>query len=45
MAKTPRYAHLIAVTRLLVDHENSPLHGKIYLTLNPSASTAVSDLK
>ena len=33
------------VTRLLVDHENSPLHGKIYLALNPSASTTVSDLQ
>jgi hypothetical protein len=33
------------MTRLLVDHENSPLHGKIYLALNRSASTAVSDLQ
>ena len=33
------------VTRLVVDHENSPLHGKIYLALNPSPSTTVSDLQ
>jgi hypothetical protein len=33
------------VTRLLVDHENSPLHGKIYLAVNPSASTTLSDLQ
>jgi hypothetical protein len=33
------------VSRLLVDHENSPLHGKIYLALNPSAAAGVSDLR
>jgi hypothetical protein len=33
------------VTRLLVDQENSPLHGKIYLAVNPSASTTLSDLQ
>jgi len=31
--------------RLLVDYENSPLHGKIYLALNPSAAATVSDLQ
>jgi len=31
------------VTQLLVDHENSPLHGKIYLSLNTSASTNASE--
>ena len=32
------------VSRLLVDHENSPLHGKIYLALNPSAAATVPAL-
>jgi hypothetical protein len=30
------------VSRLLVDHENSVLHGKIYLALSPTASTTAS---
>jgi hypothetical protein len=33
------------VTRLLIDHENSPLHGKIYLALRPSQSAAASTLQ
>jgi hypothetical protein len=33
------------VSRLLVDHENSPLHGKIYLELNPNVSTSASSLR
>ena len=32
-------------SRLLVDHENSPLHGKIYLALNPSAAATLSGLQ
>jgi len=28
------------ITRLLVGHENSPLHGKIYLSLQPGSSSA-----
>ncbi len=30
------------LSRLLVDHENSPLHGKIYLALSPTVSTTAS---
>jgi hypothetical protein len=46
-ARNPRLliSDVDLVTRLLVDHENSPLHGKIYLALNPTASTTVSDLQ
>jgi len=46
-ARNPRLliSDVDLVTRLLVDHENSPLHGKIYLALNPSASATVPDLQ
>ena len=46
-ARNPRLliSDVDLVTRLLVDHENSPLHGKIYLALNPSAPATVSDLR
>jgi len=33
------------VTRLLVDHENSPLHGKIYLSLRPKVSATASPIR
>ena len=44
-ARNPRLliSDVDLVTRLLVDHENSPLHGKIYPALNPTASTTASD--
>jgi hypothetical protein len=32
------------MTKLLIDHENSPLHGKIYLSLLPNLSAAASAL-
>jgi hypothetical protein len=46
-ARNPRLliSDVDLMTRLLVDHENSPLHGKIYLALNPSPSTTLSDLQ
>jgi hypothetical protein len=37
-------ADIDPVSRLLVDHENSPLHGKIYLSLNANAP-AVSNIR
>jgi hypothetical protein len=45
-ARNPRLliSDVDLVTRL-VDHENRPLHGKIYLAGNPSASTTASDLQ
>ena len=30
------------VSRLLIDHENSPLHGKIYLALSPGGATSAA---
>ncbi len=43
-ARNPRLliSDVEPVSRLLVDHENSPLHGKIYLALSPTASTTAS---
>jgi len=46
-ARNPRLliSDVDAMSRLLIDHENSPLHGKIYLAVNPGASATVSDLQ
>jgi hypothetical protein len=33
------------VSRLLVDHENSPLHGKIYLGLNPGEASSAAAVR
>ena len=33
------------VSRLLIDHENSPLHGKIYLALNPGGTTSAAAIR
>lgn len=46
-ARNPRLliSDVDRVSRLLVDHENSPLHGKIYLALNPSVAATESDLQ
>ena len=43
-ARNPRLliADTDPVSHLLVDHENSPLHGKIYLSLRPSAAAKAS---
>lgn len=33
------------ISRLLIDHENSPLHGKIYLALNAGGATSAAALR
>jgi len=43
-ARNPRLliSDVAPVSRLLVDHENSPWHGKIYLALSPGGSSLAS---
>jgi hypothetical protein len=43
-ARNPRLliTNVDPVSRLVVDHENSPLHRKIYLSLSLNASAAAS---
>jgi hypothetical protein len=43
-ARNPRLliSDVEPLSRLLIDHENSPLHGKIYLALRPGAATSAA---
>jgi len=43
-ARNPRLliSDVEPVSRLLIDHENSPLHGKIYLALSPGGATSAA---
>lgn len=46
-ARNPRLliSDVAPVSRLLIDHENSPLHGKIYLALSPGVAASAAAVR